>query len=198
MDLQEFMLHHGKENLVSALRNIQDSSFGEITGGEDLERALDLGNLELGFSGRDVAGYLSYFLFHQCDPSSKRDLRNYLGAISDLGIRQLLEESYDGVKFFDNEFTRQNARVEKNDVYVPSVAVHPTFRGNGVGKKLVAKGIEKAESLGAKKVYLNCWCGHLYAERLYLGLGFFPILKIQGMFPDGSAGIFMGLDLQKK
>jgi len=61
-----------------------------------------------------------------------------------------------------------------------SVAVHPAWRGTGLGRSLVARALETARAAGARDAYLLTTT----AERWFPRLGFAPIAR--EAVPDGT------------
>ncbi len=61
--------------------------------------------------------------------------------------------------------------------HIANVAVHPSFRGLGIGRKLLAYTILKAFEEGAHQFFLEVRRGNLTAQRIYQELGF----KIEGV-----------------
>ena len=52
------------------------------------------------------------------------------------------------------------------------LAVHPDFRGKGLGRAMVRFAMEKARQTGMQKICLDVTEGNLPAERLYTSMGF--------------------------
>ncbi len=68
------------------------------------------------------------------------------------------------------------------------IAIHPDYQGQGWGKALLRKGIEDAELLGVKVIYLEVRKGNAVALFLYESLGFEPI----GIRPDYYRNVHTG------
>jgi GNAT superfamily N-acetyltransferase len=73
--------------------------------------------------------------------------------------------------------------------------VQPTFRGNGVGRRLVQRLIERARALGYTYVLFNTLPAMQHARKLYDDFGFYPI---EPYHADPHEGVLYGcLDLTK-
>jgi len=55
---------------------------------------------------------------------------------------------------------------------VELMAVHPSYRGRGIGKSLLSKLLEKFKAAGADMILLNCPATAAEAKSLYEGFGF--------------------------
>ena len=186
-------MRYDEKSLKSAVQTIRDNSFDkDICGEEDLARAFELGNIELEFYEGDIAGYIFYFPVKNCNPDVKRDLRNYVDALSDDKIKKWLERVSLNVETFENDFFKDSKKLNGVDVYFQSMAVHPEFRGIGFGKSLMEQALERVRDGGYKRVFFNSLGEN---QKLYLDLGFKPILRLEKMFYDGSPGMFMGMEL---
>ncbi len=64
-----------------------------------------------------------------------------------------------------------------DEAHIANVAVHPDFRGLGIGRKLLAYTILKAYEEGARQFFLEVRRGNLAAQKIYRDLGF----KIEGV-----------------
>lgn len=64
------------------------------------------------------------------------------------------------------------------------LAVHPDFRGMGLGREMVAFAIEAARKRGAEKICLDVTEGNLPAERLYASMGFGFVQSRRDWFTD--------------
>lgn len=61
------------------------------------------------------------------------------------------------------------------------VYVHPDQRGQGLGKFVTAAAIQRLQAIGYRNLYLNVADGRLPALRMYLTLGFTPLLYNEGI-----------------
>ncbi len=62
--------------------------------------------------------------------------------------------------------------VSSDACYVSLFNVHPSYRGRGIGTRLMKRAIWKAYELGLNRVDLHTWAGNLRALKLYKRLGF--------------------------
>ncbi len=70
--------------------------------------------------------------------------------------------------------------------HVIAIAVHPDFRGRGIGKRLMETVLQEFKKLGVKKVYLEVRVNNLPALRLYEKLGFKIVEYIPSYYRDGE------------
>ncbi|MBE0699353.1 MAG: ribosomal protein S18-alanine N-acetyltransferase [Anaerolineaceae bacterium] len=54
-----------------------------------------------------------------------------------------------------------------DEAHIATIAVHPDYRGCGIGKKLLANGLAAAYNRGARLAYLEVRKGNLTAQNLY-------------------------------
>jgi len=59
-----------------------------------------------------------------------------------------------------------------DEAHVATIATHPDFRGNGVGRRLLAHGLLSARKRGARVAYLEVRSSNLTAKTLYEKFGF--------------------------
>lgn len=59
-----------------------------------------------------------------------------------------------------------------DEAHIASIAIHPDYRGFGIGRKLLAHGLMKAYERGARLSYLEVRRGNLAAQHLYEKFGF--------------------------
>jgi ribosomal protein S18 acetylase RimI-like enzyme len=95
------------------------------------------------------------------------------------------------VRFYDNSFLRQKTDVADTDYYFSDVAVDPAHRKQGIGTKLVKKRMEIAKADGAEAVFACCWHGG-NALSILRAQEFFPLVTMGPLYPDGSAGTYVG------
>lgn len=61
------------------------------------------------------------------------------------------------------------------------VYVHPDQRRHGLGKFVTAAAVQRLQAIGYRNIYLNVADGRLAALRMYLTLGFTPLLYNEGV-----------------
>jgi ribosomal-protein-alanine N-acetyltransferase len=80
-----------------------------------------------------------------------------------------------------------------DEAQVHNLAVHPAFRGRGVGRWLLVSALREVQAAGARQVTLEVRAGNLAAQRLYSSLGFVQ----QGVRPgyyrkEGEDALLLG------
>lgn len=85
--------------------------------------------------------------------------------------------------------------VIEDEGHIGTFAVHPDFRRQGMGQKLLAKGLAECWSEGVRKVFLEVRRGNISAQQLYRKFGFVD----QGIRPryyrdTGEDALLMVLD----
>lgn len=78
--------------------------------------------------------------------------------------------------------------------HIISIAVHPNYRGIGIGEKLLRENIKKLRDLGAKRIVLEVKVDNIQALRLYQKLGFRIVKTLKNYYWDGSDAYRMILD----
>ncbi|MHC3439129.1 ribosomal protein S18-alanine N-acetyltransferase [Natrialbaceae archaeon A-gly3] len=79
----------------------------------------------------------------------------------------------------------------RNLGHVKDVAVHPDYRGDGVGSVLLTRALSEMAFQGADSVKLEVRKGNDGAKRLYRTFGFEPLRQIRGYYEDGEDAIIM-------
>lgn len=59
-----------------------------------------------------------------------------------------------------------------DEAHIATIAIHPDYRGFGIGRKLLAHGLMKAYERGARLSYLEVRRGNVVAQHLYEKFGF--------------------------
>lgn len=59
-----------------------------------------------------------------------------------------------------------------DEAHIATVAIHPDFRGSGIGRRLLAQALLAAHDRGARLAYLEVRRGNLNAQNLYKQFGF--------------------------
>jgi [ribosomal protein S18]-alanine N-acetyltransferase len=82
-----------------------------------------------------------------------------------------------------------------DEAHVATIAVHPDFRGYGIGRKLLAKGLSAAYDRGARMAYLEVRKGNLPAQHLYDKFGFQVVGERPRYYKDNNEdALLMTLD----
>ena len=71
-----------------------------------------------------------------------------------------------------------------DEVHVTNLAVHPAWRGEGVGRLLLGTLLARHQALGARRAFLEVRPGNAEARRLYEGLGFREVGRRRGYYVD--------------
>jgi ribosomal-protein-alanine N-acetyltransferase len=83
-----------------------------------------------------------------------------------------------------------------DEAQVNNIAVHPDFRGQGIGQWLMEKSLDLIRDLGGRFVILEVRLSNYSAQRLYRKLGFFDIGRRRSYYfnPEEDA-LVLGLSL---
>lgn len=77
-----------------------------------------------------------------------------------------------------------------------SVAVHPQYRGLGIGRALLNKMFSLAKRKKAKNIFLDVRVGNEAAKKLYASLGFKPVgLRKKYYSDNGEDALILRVDL---
>ncbi len=79
--------------------------------------------------------------------------------------------------------------------HIISIAVHPNYRGIGIGEKLLMKSIKRLKDLGAKRVILEVKVDNIRALKLYQKLGFKIVKTLKNYYWDGADAYRMTLNV---
>jgi ribosomal-protein-alanine N-acetyltransferase len=71
-----------------------------------------------------------------------------------------------------------------DEVHVTNLAVHPAWRGEGIGRLLVGTLLAYHRGQGARRAFLEVRPGNAEARRLYEGLGFHEVGRRRGYYVD--------------
>jgi ribosomal-protein-alanine N-acetyltransferase len=71
-----------------------------------------------------------------------------------------------------------------DEVHVTNLAVHPEWRGGGVGRFLLGSLLAQHRAIGARRALLEVRPGNAEARRLYEGLGFREVGRRRGYYVD--------------
>lgn len=81
------------------------------------------------------------------------------------------------------------------EAQLANIAVHPDFRGQGLGKKMMGRLIEDARSEGMEKMTLEVRTGNTAAHALYLQLGFVETCRRPRFYENQDEAILMERNL---
>ena len=71
-----------------------------------------------------------------------------------------------------------------DEVHVTNMAVHPAWRGEGIGRLLLGTLLSYHRGQGARRAFLEVRPGNVEARRLYEGLGFQEVGRRRGYYVD--------------
>ncbi|WP_297464290.1 ribosomal protein S18-alanine N-acetyltransferase [Thermococcus sp.] len=75
--------------------------------------------------------------------------------------------------------------------HIMSIAVDPSYRGNGIGSALLTEVIERLINRGARYIGLEVRVSNERAIKLYESLGFRKIKRVIGYYADGEDAYYM-------
>ena len=76
------------------------------------------------------------------------------------------------------------ARLTAGELHINNVAVRTEFRGQGIGKELLARTLEQGKKLNATVAFLELRAGNTVAQTLYEKAGFVPVGKRRNYYSD--------------
>ena len=77
------------------------------------------------------------------------------------------------------------------EAQLANIAVHPNFRGRGLGKQMMIRLLEDARAEGMEKMTLEVRTGNTAAHDLYLKLGFVETCRRPHFYEDQDEAILM-------
>ncbi|MEV8337157.1 ribosomal protein S18-alanine N-acetyltransferase [Leucobacter sp. NPDC077196] len=85
------------------------------------------------------------------------------------------------------------------DADIQTIAVHPSLRGMGQGRRLMTLLLDSAEARGVREVFLEVRADNAVAHRLYTTLGFAEIgVRPRYYQPEGVDAIVMRLEVRAR
>ncbi|MEM3104102.1 MAG: ribosomal protein S18-alanine N-acetyltransferase [Candidatus Bathyarchaeia archaeon] len=79
--------------------------------------------------------------------------------------------------------------------HIISIAIHPDYRGIGIGEKLLRENIKRLKDSGAKRVVLEVRIDNIQALKLYQKLGFKIVKTLKNYYWDGADAYKMVLNV---
>ncbi|MBI3359583.1 MAG: ribosomal protein S18-alanine N-acetyltransferase [Chloroflexi bacterium] len=73
-----------------------------------------------------------------------------------------------------------------DEAHISTIAVHPDYRGQGIGERLLVAMLEHARSLGATLATLEVRVGNVVAQNLYRKYGFEEVGRRNGYYRDNG------------
>jgi ribosomal-protein-alanine N-acetyltransferase len=80
--------------------------------------------------------------------------------------------------------------------HIISIAVHPNYRGIGIGERLLRENVKQLKDLGAKRVILEVKVDNIQALNLYQKLGFKIVKTLKNYYWDGADAYRMALNVE--
>ena len=82
-----------------------------------------------------------------------------------------------------------------DELHVATIATHPEFRGQGIGKNILLHALQAAKEEGAIKSFLEVRESNEVAQKMYFNFGFVEDGRRTGYYKDnGEDAILMSLD----
>jgi ribosomal-protein-alanine N-acetyltransferase len=78
-----------------------------------------------------------------------------------------------------------------DELHINSIAVRPDFRGQGIGRRLLAFVLEEARARGARRAMLEVRASNTAAIALYSSFGFTTEAVRKGYYPDPPEDAFV-------
>jgi len=88
-------------------------------------------------------------------------------------------------------------RLQSAEAHISTVAVHPDWRGNGLGELLLLTAIEQALELGSSAVSLEVRASNRAAQNLYRKYGFRFTSVHRGYYRDGEDAWLMKVQIKQ-
>ena len=83
-----------------------------------------------------------------------------------------------------------------DEAHIATIAVHPDFRRQGLGKLLLRTGMKSAYEEGARLYHLEVRAGNQISQQMYLDLGYEVVGRRARYYQDdGEDALLMTLDL---
>jgi [ribosomal protein S18]-alanine N-acetyltransferase len=85
-----------------------------------------------------------------------------------------------------------------DEIHIATIATHPDFRGQGIGKKLLSFALESARNEGAVSSFLEVRESNAAALEMYRKFGYVEDGRREGYYKDnGEAAILMSASLTR-
>jgi ribosomal-protein-alanine N-acetyltransferase len=87
-------------------------------------------------------------------------------------------------------------RVYRREAHVTTIAIHPTWRGHGLGELLFSETMERTLQIGVQRVTLEVRPSNPAAQQLYQKYGFQFTGTRKGYYSDGEDARLMAADVR--
>ncbi|MEI7849394.1 MAG: ribosomal protein S18-alanine N-acetyltransferase [Chloroflexota bacterium] len=82
-----------------------------------------------------------------------------------------------------------------DEAHIATIAVHPDFQHQGIGRILLKTGMQAAYNEGARIYYLEVRAGNLAAQKMYTDFGFIVVSRRPNYYKDnGEDALLMTLE----
>ncbi|MGE5223163.1 MAG: ribosomal protein S18-alanine N-acetyltransferase [Omnitrophica WOR_2 bacterium] len=79
----------------------------------------------------------------------------------------------------------------KDEAHIATIAIHPDFRGRGIGRKLLAEVLRESIAGGAKQATLEVRANNVVAQNLYKDFGFEVVNRRLRYYSDNNEDALM-------
>ena len=133
--------------------------------------------------------FKSYYEPHRFDA---KDFQHYLA--DDDTISQLASDGTRPIGYILGKVTR---RSEGRSARIDSVAVDPSARRGGIGRRLLQFFAQEARALKCRRIWLEVACQNIDGIALFESLGYRRYRKLPDHYGSGVDGIRMRLELRE-
>jgi ribosomal-protein-alanine N-acetyltransferase len=78
-----------------------------------------------------------------------------------------------------------------DECHITNIAVHPTYRRLGIGRRLLQSAVDFTESAGGRRITLEVRRSNLVAQHLYTSFGFRNVGVRKGYYTDNHEDAFI-------
>ena len=89
-------------------------------------------------------------------------------------------------------------RVERGEGHISTLAIHPEWRGWGLGELLLHRALEQAIESDAHTISLEVRVSNNMAQTLYAKYGFATVSRLRGYYADGEDAYLMRADVIRR
>jgi len=137
---------------------------------EDYANLFSFENTYIIESNDEIAGMLLGYTWQE---KSRENLKTGFLLFKKLGISLL------GKYSILKKFNKTIGEFNKDEYYISNIAIHPRFRGAGLGRELIFEAEKNAKIIGVKRMILDVEKDNLEAIGFYKKLGYIKIKDFQ-------------------
>ena len=115
-------------------------------------------------------------------PWSESSLRSCLELSNVEGEAAVIDDATVGYMFVQYAY---------DEAHILNLGVREKFRGQGIGKLLLERFLERAKKRGAKISFLEVRMGNRVAQKLYFDRGFAPLTIRKKYYPNGEDALIL-------